>query len=648
MIHNTEIEVGGRLIPASRSRKPLDLGTGRMAASIHENGLICSINVPSRRHGFITLSGLEPFPNDRWYDSDYVRRYRADMASSDRGFGLTLDFEPVRVSCHRDENTVTVVRENEQWRIDSSFSVNDTGDGSVLLQELKVTNLTSREGTVDLVMAGHLSLHRCGYGQLTEGGPITMPLVDNQLRVTDNLLTVSDASLEATCEVAFFDGACPQDFPTRAEQSEQPIRLDMAVPVSVPAQACRSYFCAYRVIDHSAGRPSVDSRPAPTLPSAWRVGDCPATGDTGHHWTDIVIQRNMGYILQSCAISLQEGEVCVITDHQLLPLSWNRDAYYMMRFVMAYDRTCEDAALAADVQAVVAGHLRWMFHRAERPNGYWGRAYLTHGYCKDDVFQLDQQCYPILELCDYYFQYHDRELVMELRSALLAAVDELDKYRADRTWLYRTGETPADDEVVYPYHFSSQVLVWHTLMQLDRLNRELHVSPGDYAEWAGHVRHDCLRYFTAEPNGRPLFAYLTDLEGRYQFYHDANDLPTVLAPVWGFVLASDPVWRNTLQFAFSTDNTGGYYSGTHGGLGSVHTPHKWPLGDAQELLFAWLTEDEPRRQSVMQQLRDTVQWDGMFPEAVCEHSGAVRSRTWFSWPGAFVAEVLLHTRSPEE
>jgi meiotically up-regulated gene 157 (Mug157) protein len=107
--------------------------------------------------------------------------------------------------------------------------------------------------------------------------------------------------------------------------------------------------------------------------------------------------------------------------------------------------------------------------------------------------------------------------------------------------------------------------------------------------------------------------------------------------------SNDPVWRHTMEFAFTSANEGGFYDGAYAGLGSVHTPHPWPLGDAQELLFRWLSQDEARRDNVLAKLLRIVQWDGLFSEAVNENTGVVESRHWFSWPGAFISTVLIET-----
>lgn len=173
------------------------------------------------------------------------------------------------------------------------------------------------------------------------------------------------------------------------------------------------------------------------------------------------------------------------------------------------------------------------------------------------------------------------------------------------------------------------------------LNRRFGVFEEDLAGWAEKVKQDCLAKFSFEKDGRRLFAYLTDLGENFQPYHDANDLPTVFAPLWGFCAKDDPRWLETMRFGFSPDNQGGYSPGRFEGLGSVHTPHKWPLGDGQELLFAELTGDRARVERVLKKLQETVQWDGLYAEAVDENSGEIASRHWFSWPGAFIAYVLL-------
>ncbi len=54
-----------------------------------------------------------------------------------------------------------------------------------------------------------------------------------------------------------------------------------------------------------------------------------------------------------------------------------------------------------EIMAILRGHLNWAFAVAQRPSGYWARSFFANGVPKDTVFQLDQQCYPLLELAEH-------------------------------------------------------------------------------------------------------------------------------------------------------------------------------------------------------------------------------------------------------
>ena len=157
--------------------------------------------------------------------------------------------------------------------------------------------------------------------------------------------------------------------------------------------------------------------------------------------------------------------------------------------------------------------------------------------------------------------------------------------------------------------------------------------------WTGmvdSVRDEPQRSFIASREGTPLYAYATDGAGRFHFYHDANDVPLALAPAWGFVSADDPVWRATVEFAFSPANEGGCYARR---LGSIHTPAPWPLGDIQEMIIAQTLGDRGRARRAEARLVAAAQWDGALPEATAPDSIRVVSRHWFAWPNALLACV---------
>ncbi|AIQ11968.1 glycoside hydrolase family 125 protein [Paenibacillus durus] len=646
-------------LPDALNRKPLDVGCGPLSASIGEDGYIRSINHFHSRHGFITLEPTEPFPNDKWYDSEYVRHYRRRLidqrpaSEGAAGFGI----QPKGTEWKREffwvRNHFPLIRYHKPNIEIHAVYIPIHHDGmSGMTQQLTVTNCGEQPESIPLAVGGTFSLHRCSYGQLTEGGPIPIPRADLAFTASNNRLTITNRNLPAEASLYFFNGEDPLELQPMEKLANRPATYIYDTELFLNSGESRelTMLC---LISEEAGDPadfSFDELQA-WMKRAWE--ETPRLTTDGRLGAEKpIIHRNIDYILSCCSVPVDEEAVCIITDHQLLPLSWNRDSYYMMRLLLdseQYAHCLYEAsyipAFNNQVQRTVKGHLLWMFEQAVRPNRYWGRAYLTNGFCKDDVFQLDQQCYPLLQLCEYYDRFGDHQTVVRLMPKIHEILDMIMEYKDRERWLFQTGETPADDEVAYPYHFSSQVLVWHTLTSLAKLNETFSFTNLELLEMARLVKNDILDCFVTPHGDGELFAYLSDLKGSFQLYHDANDLPTVYAPIWGFCNSNDLRWINTMEFAFSEENKGGFYDGEYGGLGSVHTPHPWPLGDGQELLYSLQIGDDRRQQQVRRKLAGTVQWDGLFPEAVNEHTGDVESRHWFSWPGAFISSVFVHSLS---
>lgn len=316
--------------------------------------------------------------------------------------------------------------------------------------------------------------------------------------------------------------------------------------------------------------------------------------------------RDIAWLLDCVACDAGGGAVALLADPEILPLVWTRDGYWIGRALLA--------AGGARGRGVVEGFVRWCFERAERVDGlWWPRSSLATGEIKDRAFQLDQQLYPLLLLAEVAGPLLDR-----YRAAADAHLDAL--LARGEGGLVATSETPADDRLDEPFHFSSHVLLWRTLAAFGRDGEPL--------------RRLIRDGFT----DRGRFAYAIGTGARH--YHDANDLPTVLAPEWGFCSADDPVWRSTVSFAWSRENAG-YTDGPLGGLGSLHTPHPWPLGDLQRVIVARAIGDAQLEHDAWARLERVQTWDGLLPEAYNERDGAVASRHWFAWPVALRA-LLRH------
>ena len=304
------------------------------------------------------------------------------------------------------------------------------------------------------------------------------------------------------------------------------------------------------------------------------------------------------------------------------------------------------------------GHLRWVFETAQRPQRFWHRSYVITGRPKDGpTFQLDQQCYPLLELCDYYEAFPERQqrhfVAGIVRGAAMREVLELLlSKRHEPTGLFPTDETPGDDAVDHPFHFSSHVLLWYTLSRLASLCEDVgasgddNLSPQKLRLLAEEIRSAALTHFLQidDADQELKLAYLVDGKGARTFYHDANDIPTVFATRWNFLSSGEQLaaWTNTMRFALSERNRLGYaVGGEFAGLGSVHSAGAWPLGYFQEMLYAHMSGDASLMGEAVRRVRGSMQWDGTFSEAVDVKTGAVTSKAWFSWPGAMMAAMII-------
>ena len=130
--------------------------------------------------------------------------------------------------------------------------------------------------------------------------------------------------------------------------------------------------------------------------SGWRFAD---------RAEDSMLRRAVVYARQ-CCIPVGDDATCMITDHQLLPLSWNRDSYYQAMALLSWRE---------DMRELVRRHLIWLFEVAERPDGAWYRAYFINGKVKDSLYQLDQHIFPLLEFADYVEKTSDMDLFARLQ-----------------------------------------------------------------------------------------------------------------------------------------------------------------------------------------------------------------------------------------
>ncbi|KAJ5469357.1 hypothetical protein N7539_008975 [Penicillium diatomitis] len=636
------------MMAVKRRLKTLDWGSDGLMVSMDHQGTFLHFAFYHPHHGVVQLSPYEQFDGGKFHDPSYVRSYRCRMLKLLEqdlpGFGLQIRDRPLHypeVSVHRDRQTI-YYHITGNIRVQRVHAISPDG---VFEQTTTISTTSDRACIVPIVLSLKMSMNRASYGQLTEGGPIPLPETLNVLKSQAspcNAFSIQNSNLDAAVdgkiwsnreevtdlllrdtEQTYCGGPADQEFPANVTiSSDSPFVFRLKLQPKAQGLAFQSRQHLSCAIPYSP---------------VWKLEDPQAL---------TILRGNLAYVLGNCMIPISDASVWQIKF--LLDVFRQSDLIVDAKTAHRYRN---------EIAARVKGHLNWVFRDAQRPHGFWHRSYLANGVPKDGpIFQLDQQCYPILELCDFVDTISDSDLSVQdilEESGVAVVIDVLLGKRDLRTHLFPTDETPGDDPVEFPFHFSSHILLWYTFHRftvlLERLGDTESLQASCMKQLAAETFHSTMSHFVARnpTTGTTMFAYLTDGAGQHTFYHDANDIPTLFAQEWGFASTGDAseIWTRTIRFGLSAANEGGFYgNGPFGGLGSVHTRAPWPLGYFQELVFAELTGDSAGRDLAWKKIQGSMFPDGLFSEAVDALTGECTSKAWFSWPGSMIGSALLRDR----
>jgi uncharacterized protein len=621
--------------------KPLDVGNGQVCASFAVDGSWLSLGRPHPGRGFMELTGAPAFDEALRGRPDAVRRHRHQLTLAGNA-ALRLAGGVPEVTPDPGPPGRPRWSGADQAGSHQAEAWAAAGRPAVTQRHVLRAGPDRRPRRLVLVASGRLQ--RPPFAEITEVSPL--PPLPSLASTTaqGTVLRLRDRALPALArlDVAVAGGAT-EGWRVDADAARLPISWD---PEREPTLEI-TVTCALAPEDPPApdGRPPSDrpgdhpgGPPDPPGPRRSRAGPLP----TGLHLParlrprlSRLVDGVLGYVLGCTALAVVPGERCVVTDHRLLQLSWTRDAYYQA-LLLVTARHLEPRALP-----VVAEHLRWLWFRCDRAGG-WMRSHLPNGAVKDRAFQADQQLYPVLELLDY------REAAgawPEARPGHAGWGEVVaEAWRAlpidPELGLVAGEENPADDPASLPYLLSTQILLWHTATRLGAHAGELGLAARALAEAADSARIAIRDRFACSGPFGGQWAYETDGRGRSRRYHDANDLPTALAPLWGLCPPDDPQWSATMRFALDPANPG-WSPGRWGGLGSEHTPGTWPLGDIQEWVAASLLGDTGRAERTLDRLLAVAAPDGLLPETYDSGTGRWLARPWFAWPGATLAALAL-------
>lgn len=590
-----------RQLDPKQGTKPLDFGGGGITGSVNLDGRFIAINTYHPEHGYITLTSIPPFPDEDRYDQQKVRAYRKSLVNNE-GFGLMFEQEIIKREYFLIEDAIPFMR----------FTLADDTIAECIT--LNIENFVTQmwrfsKSDIAITTLGKIWLQRVAYTQLTEGGVISPPSNEtNFTQVDGNDLIIYNEVLNSNFYL--------ENYPIHTKNHDS----------SVGGVAKVDIKNSELILSFSYGR---DFRSNNTnFNVAVYLDDIKAKN---YQHDNLVISRSLHY-----GDMCQLADGCMITDHMILPLLWTRDSYYVANNLAQFSKknSIQSDASRAHIEWIFRVTWRGTFCKSIRKPlaSAWGRAYMANGMVKDNkAFQLDQQIFPFLELSEYVLETGDigyaRNFIHDVEQLFVM----LDRIIHPEWGIYPTDETPADDDIPLHYHFSTHILLWRMMKKIKL------VYGAKFSEQCQKIIN-CLenavpKYFITEHKGKQIYSYATDGEGKHYIYHDANDIPLVMMPLWGFCEKDDPIWLNTIEFAFSSENSG-FYDGV---LGSVHTPAPWALGDAQELILSKVLGDRERYQRVWERVEKAAQWDGALPEAYDATTFEVVSRHWFAWTNAMVA-----------
>lgn len=638
---------------AELDTKTLDVGAfGKgVHASANAWGNLLQINSTHGDHGVITATAFQEF-RENLGNSEKVREYRKNLLEKIEpmdGFGVILTGLNLSVNAltrehfKMDEHAMAAARStytcpltgDDEITVMSTIAVTDAGEVRQIRHITTTSETPMQFGwkVAGIAGAGPEDCHvsRASYGQLTEGGMIKMPELGRKIAGTSADFYVQSTSEEGSTLFATLRGqvmveSALEEFPALGQE------VIMEVSKSTPVTITSCFRLTEGNMEAAMSKLPLAEKEISRFKSP--------TQQSQIDLADYIVWRNADYTLNNCCITVKMkwndipiDTICVITDHVALPLGWPRDNYWQLRPLMqlraakaevpaSWHNWYSPKVYQPKIDKALFGHINWVFRAAQlhstkkgddleiyvkrdevrepatkketkNKGGFWARSYIINGKTKDTsgIFQLDQQCYPFLELCDFWKTYADlhpidgvpptdairtkaKTLVQEIlgektfRTVLQVLVEHID----EKMGLIKTDETPGDDEVKYGNLYSCNLLTWYTFVRLAELLGQKEfteqaeaLSGLNLLGRAQNIRANMLEKMVKAvqlgESEKEVFSYDCGFDGpelstelKHVIYADGNDIPTLMTKKWNFVEGVEPkyldIWHNTMQWMF--------------------------------------------------------------------------------------------------
>lgn len=390
------------------------------------------------------------------------------------------------------------------------------------------------------------------------------------------------------------------------------------------------------------GTEAASARDLPAVAARWREEwACLAPLQTPDALLTAGLRRAAVYAASMLAPIDGTDESAGLSDHIEWPVDCARDTFHVA------------SALLFLRPDLARRHLAFTFLDAI-PRAGAGKSYVATGESRGhrEARLLDLAAYPLLELWRYWRATGDDAFVAQaqVRETALSIVDEVRAWQDPRTGLFTSTERSSDEPCAYPCFIPGNAMFCVCLEHVAALCEELWGEPeraGELHQLAGQLRRAIWEHaLVDDPEFGRLFAFEVGGPGEALLY-DHADMPNLLSLArLGFCATDDPVYRNTVRFAFSDRNQG--FRGTSNGKyrqlcdGSKTMPFSpWALGALGQLMSGTATPAEAAR--LLDWLRDALTPARQLPEISDRHTARPVQRYWFGWPTAMLMMAFVET-----
>lgn len=247
-------------------------------------------------------------------------------------------------------------------------------------------------------------------------------------------------------------------------------------------------------------------------------------------------------------------------------------------------------------------------------------------------FELDQAASYFILIDELEDDFFSGEILRKLYKVFKRIEREYDQ----NTGLYKTFLLPSDDPARYPLVTIDNVILWKGLKNFTRVLRAK--NEDKMVELVEKriegIRRGIYRYLVAEVKGRKMFLWSTDGKGNFSLY---NDPPGNLGTLsfYGFVNEDDPIFKNTIDFYYSSEYEYYFENASIRELACDHHPRTPSgLGLCGSLL------NPLKRKEALEWLRKADMDYGLLAESFDRNSGEARTGVGFATGAGYLAYAL--------